>query len=58
MSALFADAIGTLRENDYAQFEKLIKQNPQLVEIRRRGRSLLTFALLYDRLRFVQLLLK
>ncbi|VDK59025.1 unnamed protein product [Gongylonema pulchrum] len=58
MNALFAEAIGSFRDNDMALFEKLVKQYPQLLEIRRRGRSLLTYALLYDRLRVMQIILK
>nr|CRZ22920.1 BMA-MLT-4 [Brugia malayi] len=58
MNAKFLEAIDLLRDNNVTQFEKLIKQFPQLLEIRRRGRSLLTYALLYDRLRALQIISK
>ncbi|EFO17225.1 ankyrin repeat domain-containing protein 28, partial [Loa loa] len=56
MNAKFLESIELLRDNNVTQFEKLIKQFPQLLEIRRRGRSLLTYALLYDRLRALQII--
>ncbi|MCP9264272.1 Ankyrin repeat domain-containing protein 28 [Dirofilaria immitis] len=58
MNGRFVEAIDLLRDNNVTQFEKLIKQFPQLLDIRRRGRSLLTYALLYDRLRALQIIAK
>lgn len=58
MNTKFLEAIDLLRENNVTQFEKLIKQFPQLLDIRRRGRSLLTYTLLYDRLRALQIISK
>uniref|UniRef100_A0A915B4I0 Inversin n=2 Tax=Parascaris univalens TaxID=6257 RepID=A0A915B4I0_PARUN len=52
----FADAITAICENDVTGFEKLIKQQPQLLDVRTKGRSLLTFAVLHDRLRIAQFL--
>ncbi|VDK18100.1 unnamed protein product [Anisakis simplex] len=55
----FGEALRAICENDVTSFEKLIKQNAQLLDLRTKGgRSLLTFAVLHDRLRIVQMLHK
>lgn len=58
MKSYFADALQLLIHGDFGNFEKLLKQHPELLEIKAGKRSLLTFAVLNDRLRPAQYLHK
>uniref|UniRef100_A0A0N5AQ99 ANK_REP_REGION domain-containing protein n=1 Tax=Syphacia muris TaxID=451379 RepID=A0A0N5AQ99_9BILA len=58
MNASFAYLIQQLIHGDFNSFERHIKQHPDLLNIRTRRHSLLTFAVLNDRLRAVHFLNK
>ncbi|MFH4983404.1 hypothetical protein AB6A40_010113 [Gnathostoma spinigerum] len=54
----FGSAIGAICDGDIVQLEKCLKQSADILKVRRRGRSLLTFAVLNDNVRVAVLLNK